>query len=93
MSADPAWLTLPQLFACGAALLMRVGASSWTLLRQDKARRRLLVRIDAIATPYARANPLLEMAGATRRSPAATGYGPPAPDCSAMTRRAPVITP
>ena len=61
MSANAALLTLPQLLACGTALVAMMGASSWFLLRQDRARRQLLVRIEAIATPYARANPLLEM--------------------------------
>lgn len=73
MSDAPGLLTLTQLMVAGVFLLVLLGASSWVLLRQDKEVRQLHQRIDAIATPYARATPLLETA---RRSagPADAGW-------------------
>lgn len=59
MSAEGPLLTLPQLLASGAGLLVVITASSWVLLRQEKEAKQLHARIDIIATPYARANPLM----------------------------------
>ena len=58
MTNDSALLTLPQLLGTGAGLLVVIAASSWVLLRDDKEVKQLHARIDTIATPYARANPL-----------------------------------
>ena len=60
MSGGGGLLTLGQLLAAGAFLLVVLGASSWFLLRQDKELKQLGARIDLVATPYARAAPLGE---------------------------------
>lgn len=58
MSAGAALLTLPQLLALGAALLLIMGVSCWLLLSQDKAARQLADRIETVSSSYARATPL-----------------------------------
>ena len=58
MNGEQALLTLPQLLAAGTGLLVIITASSWLLLRQEKEVKQLHARIDAIATPYARASSL-----------------------------------
>jgi len=58
MSGEHALLTLPQLLATGTCLLVIITASSWVLLRQEKETKQLHARIDVVATPYARADPL-----------------------------------
>jgi len=72
MSGAPGLLTLPQLLVAGGSLLVVIFGSSWALLRQDKEVRLLHQRIDAIATPYARAAPLNETA---RRAERPSGAG------------------
>ncbi len=72
MSGAPGLLTLPQLLAAGGSLLVVIFGSSWALLRQDKEVRLLHQRIDAIATPYARAAPLSDKA---RRDEKPSGSG------------------
>lgn len=62
MSGEAPLLTLPQLLAAGAGLLVVITASSWVLLREEKEAKQLHARIDTIATPYARANPLVAKA-------------------------------
>jgi tight adherence protein B len=54
-------LTLPQLLGCGAGLLALMGGASVFVLRHDRLQQKLASRVDAIATPYARANPLQVM--------------------------------
>lgn len=48
-------LTLSQLLACGAALLLLMAAMSWFVLRQDRTDQQLSGRIEAVAAPYAQA--------------------------------------
>lgn len=64
-----AFLTLPQLLACGAALLVLMGVSSWLILREDKAAKQLVSRIDTVATSYARVNPLQKVNRRDRAGP------------------------
>ncbi|HEY0203403.1 MAG TPA: type II secretion system F family protein [Acetobacteraceae bacterium] len=86
MSDAGGLLTLTQLLLAGAFLLVLLVASSWLLLRDDKEARQLHERISVVATPYARATPLVETArrgagpaGAGRVATAASklfGYSP-----------------
>ncbi len=65
-------LTLTQLLLAGAFLLVLLVVSSWLLLRDDKEARQLHDRISVVATPYARATPLVETA---RRGAGPAGAG------------------
>ena len=86
MSGAGGLLTLTQLLVAGAFLLVLLAGSSWLLLRDDKEARQLHERISLVATPYARATPLVEMvrrdagqAGASRPLRALSklfGYSP-----------------
>jgi len=94
-----ALLTLPQLVACGATLLVVIGVSSWALLRQDGMHRRLLNRIETVATPYARVNSPHQMGqrrivwsgGARLRAAGARLFGYDPVRASHYPVRAPVV--
>ncbi|MGI4945668.1 MAG: type II secretion system F family protein [Janthinobacterium lividum] len=62
MNGGGGLLTLTQLLLAGAFLLVLLVGSSWLLLRDDKEARELHERISVVATPYARAAPLVEAA-------------------------------
>ncbi len=72
MSDAGGLLTLMQLLLAGAFLLVLLSGSSWLLLRDDKEARQLHERISVVATPYARATPLVETA---RRGTGPVGAG------------------
>lgn len=57
-----ALLTLPQLLACGGILLLFLGASSWLILREDKAAQQLLTRLNTVAGTYARISSAQQLA-------------------------------
>ncbi len=62
MNGGGGLLTLTQLLLAGGFLLVLLVGSSWLLLRDDKEARELHERISVVATPYARATPLVETA-------------------------------
>lgn len=72
MSGAGSLLTLTQLLVAGAFLLVLLAGSSWLLLHEDKEARQLHERISVVATPYARATPLIETA---RRDAGHVGAG------------------
>ena len=92
-------LTLPQLLLSATALLILLGATSRLVLRQDRAQRQILLRIEEIATPYARAHPLQQLdrrrmgPGATARLRSATSklFGYDATRASHYAMRAPIV--
>ena len=62
MTGTGGLLSMAQLLGLGVTMLTVMAGASWVLLRQDKEVKELRTRIDTIATPYARANALVETA-------------------------------
>ena len=60
MNGGSGLLSIVQLLMLGAAMLATMAGASWALLRQEREAKDLRLRIDTVATPYARANALTQ---------------------------------